>query len=847
MKINLVDLEASSPPTSVRPGTLGDPLPVRDLFDSIEARSKELSVQDAATKLKMQSANNVIKTLEHTLTSKLSRLLDRIQIVELYGNPISDSTMRTVLSFSDPTVITSATGHVNPLEGYLTLSADKVTRLDVSEIKILAESNGALGNNFDRSRPRRNDIKAVLDQDLGTWVEYEKLSPTVDESLTLKFELILRNSDIVNKVIIDLMDFGTGTIPKVSAVQLDSGSKAELNIVGGSVFANFYPERTSKIVVEIVQSLSSPVSERQVRYVIGIKEVGIYKIQYSSTESFELAPVSNPRATTGFRISDKVLLQNPASKIDYEYMDPTTNSWLPVAVYTSDDPSNHEFIDLQGSDLIRIRGSINRDSTDYTTNQVIRSEIAEQIGTISESATTVQLSSVPKTFIEVLRLGSGTVGTIGTPYFLGRIGNNEDPVVFELPMTWDTSELNVLVNGERWPERESFSNENQEGYLLDNTTIPPHIVFGDGKSPAHGLSGRRPPSGAEIYAYITAQTKAKVVSAEPFEIEFHHQVDKLKKTCHIRMFSTEPKIGQLKAGPGQKKIGLPIGQKLLAVADLTGDDPWLPITTGDSGVGSHDIAGFRNGTIEFKGLEGRHYSTDWENSSVYFDPPAGINEVATINYLYSEYKDLNQSDYEFSSVNNSVILKTPAFGLKTSTYLVSSDTSAKRLHLTNNSIVKGSILPIDINSSGLSRAIETEVEFINGAQEFEGLASSDGFYSIDYTKGYLYISGTEFPKGKIRFNEIALEMQYCIAEKLEQGVDFDLRGSDVVLSPGYINSHAEKTRNQPSRNRILVRYDSDNKTGQSDPSLAEYYSPLLSSVTIEAVGTNINYTESTEI
>lgn len=843
------DVAPVTQPPKIRPGDLADPSVVERFFGQVKEDLTFLALADESLKQMILRTYNTVSTQENGLISKLKQLASKMDLIKLYSDLEDRSKTYNVIDFAKQNSVVNLEkdrASLYQTEGSLTLPIVTMKIVPISGVKILSQSDGLLGNNEDRTRPRHSNIDAIRDSDINSWFEYEKLVGSISETLTLALELTLSKPTILNRLEIDLLDLGLAPVSKIKSIKLNTTngqvSLSNYTQIADKVGLTFIPSIVSSITIEFFQDRQYPISPNKVRYVIGIREITLFQIEFAKTGKFETPEMALVRPLRAFTMQDIVLADDPSRLIQYEYSVDQKTTWLPISIISNIDSTLTEAV--QSDDPIQslaIKGTLTKDESLFegSLSSTESNRAKELLVTMTDGRTnTLELEAEPKTFCEVIRIGLGAVGSSANPFFAGKTSGGSDISIIDLPVAWPRELLHVLVNGEEWAIRESFSSKSETGVLYDETSSPPQLVFGDGLEPAEGIGGRKPPQSSEIYVYLSPDTRGKITHTSPYEIELSYPCDKIKQTTKVVLKDTQRKTGLISIGPGQRNIDFPRDQKVLLINSLENEDEtYAPLEDGDEDRDDEESSGFRNGRIEFNGIDANKFTTDWHNNILHFSPASPLEgDNLVLEYDYIDAKVLPEEDWDFHPERNSIVLNGAFFGLKPVPYPINEVINSRRLKLTNSSIIKGTISIVDIIGGTLSGVLETEVPYQNGAKEFAHLGNTAGFYSVDYSTSYIYIpEGQAFQVGSIQFSEASVELEYGLGQKLANGRDFIIDKNKVVLSTAYVNNAAEQLRNRPARGKLLIRYDTAPPPASSQIELARFYSPVLKQIQVNGV------------
>ncbi len=869
------DVQPLAPQVKIYPGTIANPEPIDSFFQSSKEDLNVLYRVNSNLREAMLSRFNSVSAKEADIIGALKTLRERISTLKLYRPELADSNEYSNFSFLDGTQIgipeTGVPMTYSENEGALLLPIEgQPVYPKIKKIEILEESNGIVGNNLDRTRPRNSILESVLDGSLHSWFEYERVQNSKSGELRLIIKLTLDAPSFINRIRIVPVNFGTQAWTSIEdiRVQTENGmqsiapdttdtsagisfvlSPAASKGAGEGVFS-FNPLLASSVQIILVQKEPYSINNGALlRYAIGIKEIELAQITYASSGEFLLRPASFNKPVRSIAIKNNVNPYDPEFiTIDYS-ISVDGGEWRQISPQENEDFQKTEALTLgQPVSSFLLKGRVLRDDTKFQQSlpkNLIKE--AEAILPISATTSKMPLEKKPESYLELIQLGFGCAGLLGHPVYLGRLGSRRDAQFFELPLDIKREDLRVLVNGELWPVLEEFESVEQTGVLLDETSSPAQIVFGDGDDDR--MKGRIPPVGAEVYAYVDVDKRAILSGTGPYELEPSYQSDKIKNTTQIIIRDLQAKIGTAYTGPGNSFVEIPPNHEILEILEVSNGDEYTALMGSSTRleVVSFEDYEFRNGRFEGVHPTEPQYGTDWENNRVYFSPPNPDDAEMVVTYRYVERIAIDPENFEYHPEENKIIIQSEGLTPRVKVLSIEA-TDARVLTLTDGldpfnengvTLVRGSIMPIDASGSDMARTLEVEVPYINGAAEFLPMADSgtEGYYSVDYRRGKLFLApSASFPSGHIRFLYIAAEVSYGIGRKLLHNKDYTHDDTAVTLSASYINGYAETSRNRPDRNRLLLRYDYRPGETIRDPERAKFYTPVIRDITVIGVG-----------
>jgi hypothetical protein len=881
------DVEPVTEKLKIIPGTIANPEPLNKFLSSAEDDLRSLYGINQSIRKGMLARYNSIATKEANIIGNLKTLRDRLSTLKLYSRNIASDNQYITFTFSDGQQIglpdSANVATYSEEEGALLLPIEtgSVTRPEIAKVEIVSEdSTGTPGNNSDKTRPRNLLPEVVLDGQTHSWFEYERIQNVRGDELRLALRFTLKEPSVVNRIRIDPVNFGTRAWVRIEDIKIQTEDgivsvKSDISTTSwdadqdpfqlspatskyaGQGLYTFSPVMAKTIQITFIQSEPYSVENGgKLRYAIGLREIDILQVPFMTEGDFLLKPVvfKSPVRTIG--LLNNIAPYNPKFvTMSYEVSTDGGVTWLPISPLENVDFNKKEALTFEDPiQSLILKGKIVRDNSNF--EQKLPKDLikdAELLTSISSPSTRISLESKPDSYLELIQIGLGCAGDLGHPLFLGTVSSREEAQVFYLPSGFSRDRLRVLVNGESWPILDSFEDASTTGILYDETSTPPQLVFGDGSD--DGLKGRVPPIGAEVYAYLDVDKKAIFSGEGPYYAELSTQSDKIRETTRVTFRDLAIKTGTVYAGPGQSFVTFPENHHVTQIMSVDNGVAYEPIFAADTfpetidQFGIHfEQYGFRNGRFEFITVEGNLYGTDWSNGKLYFSPANNNQQQMVVTYTYIERLVLEDDEWKYHPTENKIIIISDRFTPRTEIHNIAEDIEDRAIYLTEGldpfhyngvTLVKGSIVPIDITGSGLHRVLENEVPFINGATEFISLQQDnlEGFYSVDYRNGIIFLPpGITFPAGKIRFMYVAAEISYGFGRKLNAPKDYTANELVADLTPSFIHTYSETARNRPDRSKLLVRYDYRPGTTIQDPDRARFYSPVLRDITIVGVG-----------
>lgn len=201
---------------------------------------------------------------------------------------------------------------VNTADGILTLPIRSQKTLEIKNISISSGSNGTPGNSDIEVTTNNLNIENLLHEDPNYWFEYERLDTG---PLSLNLTLELPSEDIVNRIVLSPINFGTGLNAEVNDILFSTDGKntsSVRDLVSHNLDLNawevnslsqdgwqltFIPVKAKIITIQLVQNHSYRIpvslgttSRDRDRFAIGLRAISIHKINYASEGAINSTP-----------------------------------------------------------------------------------------------------------------------------------------------------------------------------------------------------------------------------------------------------------------------------------------------------------------------------------------------------------------------------------------------------------------------------------------------------------------------------------------------------------------------------------------------------------------------------
>lgn len=837
----------------ISPGTTPLQEPMNQFFRGLGLDLSSLVDSTKRIKRGLFDSTNLLSTKESDIIGRLRTLNEKLALLLVYGQDIVGQNEYFIWNFKDSSniLVNQSTATYNEEAGAFTLPLIG-TPLVIKVINIsVLTGTGQQGNNLDKGRARNGSPTLCVDGRPDSIFEYERTGQsTKPDSLTLTLQLEFGTPSPINKIKIDLVNLGAD-FGRITAIIAETGtgmvpvftpSPGSAGLEDGLFSCLFAPVVAKKVFIQLEQPYSyRTLNGRFSRQAIGIRDIELSLAQYQPEGTFLLGPITLGDGLSGIGLTQKAdLLDHDFTKVDYSVSVDAGESWSDLKPIENIEAGTEIFYPTTPVSTVLLQGKISRDDSKLNLKpQASGLRKMEEAIFVSPSTSQLITKQRPQTYLEVLRTGFGCAGSGGSPLFLGRTSNTVQASILELPVKFSRDDLNVIVNGERWPVLSSFSSSEESGVLLDDTVTPNQLIFGDGGGDGNGIGGRPPLPGSEVYCYVDTDTHGIIEVSDSIELTPSCQMDKIGEATIVTFVDSTSKPGRIKAGPESRAIQIPASHRLIAVVSLGSYDP---VELGDSTQEAE--SGFRDGRVEFKdtGITPL-FTTDWENRTIYFNPPTASNASLELVYYYLEEKIVPPSKWTFHPIANKILIDPKEVAIGKGTYTVPAlglNRNVITLLSGAGSLVRGSVKVL--TGDELKSLLEVEIDFMNGAQEFSEVNddSTSGYYSIDYKKKKLYIPpGATFPGGSLSFGQALIEAEYGIGERLIEDLDYARATDTLTFSAHFQNKLTERERGRPVRNKAVIRYDAKGEDAASTQGLQGYYSPVLRQVKLIGVRTGL--------
>lgn len=821
--------------------------------------SAENSIEDLFVK-----TYNQISTKHGDVVGHLRTLGEKLSVLGLYGENVFSDREFVVFNFTDAKEIVGreTTAQHDEAAGSLTLPVKNRVQLPIRESSVLDTSNGISGNNFDRSRLRNGITSLLHDGREETWFEYERVGTrTFEEPLNLSIKLELGKSDIVNQLEISVVNLGFREYPRIKDIKIENNNKSQS--ISGEVLEEdldltprypnfdkvntirFIPRQATAVVLEFCSGESTEAANgRLIRQAIGVQEVRVFKTEYADVGKFLLSTKLMEKEVISASVKVQGLFSEELQKnLKLEVSPDSGQTWTEITDLRNND--GQEVITSDPFSSIQLRGELIQEGATEALRQIVSKKDRHLVVQNSPFSAPIILEDRYYDYLEVIEGRLGQQGEGGHRYRIGQVkSGTKVNQVFFLPMSLDPEKINysILIDGEEWTRVDSFSGADAKEFIYIEGGDLPRIKFGD------DTNGAIPPEGADIILDIEVSSKMSAEKRDE-DILLHLPMDstKARESTTVTVYSLDMETFTSFGGPGKKYVNLRSDVDVTQVTSISND-------TYDYHAGT--AKAFINGATEFSDLGAAPgWSYDRERKRVYLWPVPGENETDTkVEYL--GFQKTITDNWKYSNTSNSIMLSKDDVSVRIGSRDIENRMIRRTLQLESvdnvyqaivkESIIKGSIKGIDLGAEvGISRTLQTEVEYIDGATEFRGLSPDGesllGLYSVDYTNNTLYLppysnipaEDQGIAPGRIIWEYVSVGVDYPIGRRLVPGRDYTVEGQQSIMKkPAYLDRVKALNERIGQALELNIRYNIKTQEQPQGVEIEKYFSPVLRSIQI---------------
>ena len=266
--------------------------------------------------------------------------------------------------------------NIDMQNGDLTLPIKATVSLKASTIILENDNNGSMGNAF--AGGKNSDINVILQSNASSYFEYEKISSSFNtDSLYLGFAIKLEKEEIANCAYIKLFVSDEMLYPKLDIVEISLDGinwteiTREVYFNKADHYIRFLPKKIRYIRFKLSQDVFSAIKTsfgNKNRYLIGIREVSIKRVEYKDSGEYVSVPLSG-RKMQSIEFSSSEISNN-----DISYLVSASNGtkWQKIEKNTKINLLNQDFGLREETkiDSIRIKININKQQSPASTKMI---------------------------------------------------------------------------------------------------------------------------------------------------------------------------------------------------------------------------------------------------------------------------------------------------------------------------------------------------------------------------------------------------------------------------------------------------------------------------------------------
>jgi len=538
-------------------GVKPDSAPDADLHNE-ETRNIAHDLSILFLRLKLLG-ENVVATFNQTaieqdeLVGRVRRVASKLADLELYQGSSGELVHEAFINLTGidlgSNMLSDPQAEVVVDEGIVTLTQEEVINVAVDNIAIDSTSfNGALGNNEGVGiASTYSNLNAITDDNADTWTEFEKTyfldQSAAIEPLSVNLLFTLAQPTIINRIIIDPVNFGTLDAVDILDISVSSNGQDWTSVKGSIPLANYMGETeedlyilnptsslySGKFTYSFLPHKAKHVSVRlrkkkafiypttsgvdKYRVAIGIRGIDFKSIKYGDISEVISRDLSV--ASSIFKIAMLAAyrpVNSSLGSIEFSVSINQGQTWHPLQPMVRDSfdaPEVFTFEELQAVDSFIWRAVIKRDNDGFTSSESFQ-ETEENLTQKSESII-VNPEINPALISPTETMASGVVSVLETVGSRGPNGTSRLPLMLgsgtgsELKLftpffftDLDANELHVLVNGADWTYVGALSayGSTDTVFTVVSEGGQAQILFGN------GLRGKAVPSGASVEIFL---------------------------------------------------------------------------------------------------------------------------------------------------------------------------------------------------------------------------------------------------------------------------------------------------------------------------------------------------------
>ena len=748
--------------------------------------------------------------------------------------------------------------------GFVTLPHDSDDELiKLVHITISPLSNGVLGNNQEINTIRNDDILAINDENMDTWVEYEHVQKEKHRTgLVLEFELEFKEISFFNSLELMMRSFPNGSnagiVELVGSVDgeyyidlmkdylgdLETDARGQEIIQTGVKEGSpqnlssllFFPRKLKYIKIKMVQDSDYAIrtaSGVKHRMAIGISEITCKGIKFANKGEFQ--SISHPISKEVQKVMIDTSEYRPEGfivKNDYQISIDAGQSWNPILPLSQVNLDIPEILTFNLDHLedsittpapvrnlkLKVLSEITLGEGDTTPLSVKTLKAKTEFKRLSGGEKDITLEEKPESDVKVFNVGFGSVGE-GEFYRMpaSRIFDREDCIVGKLPAEVfsrnsikEDSEV-VYIEDVVWKRVPNLFDSISTDRAYEFDYLNNRMIFYRERTTTEGEGDQEIEITKRFGKKPLGDILFRLESEEPVVVELPGAMRLDTRFSHNGI---ENQIKVFEKGMDEETLVLklsPLTQSHKLINSYIGK---VEITQ-DSNSRLVEEKTFLNGYDEL--TTPGDYSIDYFRGMLYTFEISRENDLIELEISYNK-----KTAIDFSIKDSQIEIKKEDYNdrlVKTSI----SVSESQVINLPNKSIKTSSIQILKDNEN-----LQEEVPYALGTDPFDGLAETSGRYAINYEEGKILL-----PKNITT----EIDLSYLFYDYVvEYGISLEIPKTDyvvekenrrVVFSDSYVLKYFSDSLGLSSNHLFKVSYDFLIENKESPAEVLPFLTPVM--------------------
>ena len=728
---------------------------------------------------------------------------------------------------------------------------------EIVKINLGKHSTGIPGNNQEIGSLGRNNIQYLIDGNLDTWFEYERVTEKNPENpLVLELELTIKNESIFNVLELSLANFPNGKNPYIAKLEgsFDGQIYTDLiqdylgnkeQIADGTEVIHlsgehetslekysllFSPRKIKYLRMTIVQDSAYYIRTPSMiknRLAIGIKEISIKGRKFKNKGELITTSLSVPGSVEKVTLEEKSYFPTGFDgSINYSISPDDGQTWhdiQPTGIIGNGKPEVLSF-NIDNVESIKTPTEVNSlklravaeikqpAKTSVSSSYKVEKDKTE-IKTIGNATKRIELEKEPSGPVRLVNVGFGSVGQ-GIFYTISHndIQAREDGVYLHLPL--EVFPRNTIKEDSEVIYSESFvwkRVDSLSGYGSGERVYEFDYINNIAKFAAIINETKNGKTPTEPIQFKLKRENGLILKTDKNYLSTRFSNDGIKES--IRIYKLESTIKEQEMTILPRNNVVPLGVTEIQGIEVLSDETKQFLRQRD----------YVNGYTELA-IVG-DYSIDKESGVLYL-----YDAIPDTTSVKIKIKYKTRVDMKFSlDASGRIYLTDTQLEETINEKTISTPTPRHAINLGVENIIKGSVEFV-----GGSTDFITELEFNNGL-EFINIQDVSKPYSIDYRKGVLFVPEKYTGEFRIKFNSIDLYVEYNIAKEVMK-TEYKINRTEkyIELSDDYVMKFFASSAASLSNNLFKIEYKYAEEVKEPPKDMLAYTTPLIHEYRIKA-------------